>query len=242
LKKRIEKGIIFLNNFVLGQGMEILYKSKNCIVINKPAGVPVEPDLSSDPDAMTLTSLALKENGESDGLWLVHRLDRVVGGLVVFARNKKSAAELSRLFSEHKLIKEYYAVVEGELIGEGEMRDYIYKDAKSAKAFIVDRKRNGVKEAVLNYKHLESTKTEKGTRSLLSVSLLTGRYHQIRAQLASRAHPLVGDGKYGSTDKGAKMPALFAFHLSFSLFSQRVDIKIKPDTSAYPFSLWRNFL
>ena len=222
--------------------MEILYKSKNCIVINKPAGMPVEPDLSRDPDAMTLSSLHLKEKGENGELWLVHRLDRVVGGLVVFARNKKSAAELSRLFSEHKLLKEYYAVVEGELLGEGEMRDYIYKDAQASKAYIVDRKRNGVKEAVLNYKHLETQITERGARSLLSISLLTGRYHQIRAQLASRRHPLVGDGKYGSTDKGARMPALFAFHLSFSLFSERVDIKIMPDKGAYPFGLWRNFL
>ena len=103
----------------------------------------------------------------------------------------------------------------------------------------MDRKRSGVKEAVLNYKHLESLKTEKGTLSLLSVALLTGRYHQIRAQLASRRHPLVGDGKYGSTDKGTKMPALFAYHLAFSLFSEQVDVKIKPDTGRYPFNLWR---
>ena len=222
--------------------MEILYKSKNFAIINKPAGMPSQSDLSGDKDAMTATSEALLSLGEKSDLWLVHRLDRVVGGLLVFARNKKSASVLSDLISRGEFKKEYLAVTEGECAERGEMRDYIYKDAKISKAFIVDKKRAGVKEAVLKYELLAKARLESGDRSLVKVELITGRYHQIRAQFSSRALSLVGDGKYGSRDKGARMPALFSHRISFSALSEFVDVRLNPDVGEYPWNLWSEVL
>ncbi len=218
--------------------MEIIYKSKNFIVINKPYGMPSQSDLSRDEDAMTAAGNMLRESGEDAALWLVHRLDRVVGGLMVFARNKNSAALLSSLISQRKLTKEYIAVVEGDCPESGDMRDYIYKDSSLSKSFIADRKRQGVKEAHLSYTALAKTETPHGIRSLVRVTLHTGRYHQIRVQFASRKMPLVGDGKYGSSDKGAPFVALFSARIAFDAGREKVDIKLNPDTGAYPWSLW----
>ena len=217
--------------------MEILYKDKNLIAINKPAGMPVQSDPTADKDALTLCGEMLSATGESSALWLVHRLDRVVGGTVVFARNKSAAAALSEMFSSRNAVKEYLAVVEGAAEG-GVLEDFIYKDAAKGKAFIVDRKRTGVKEAKLEYTPLASAESERGTYTLVRVRLHTGRFHQIRAQLSSRGMPIVGDGKYGSHDNRAKMPALFSYRIAFSVFGRSYDIKKSPDKQSYPWSLF----
>ena len=217
--------------------MEILYKDKNLIAINKPAGIPVQPDPTSDKDAMSLCTEILSSQGESGALWLVHRLDRVVGGTVVFARNKRTAAALSELFSAQSTEKEYLAIVEGRAEG-GVLEDFLYKDAAKGKAFVVDRKRAGVKEAKLEYTPIATADTERGVYTLVRVRLHTGRFHQIRAQLSSRGMPIVGDGKYGSHDNRAKMPALFSRRLSFTLGGKSYDIKKSPDIESYPWSLF----
>ena len=217
--------------------MEILYKDKNLIAINKPAGIPVQPDPTSDKDAMSLCAEILAEQGENNALWLVHRLDRVVGGTVVFARNKRTAAALSELFSTQGTEKEYLAVVEGVAEG-GVLEDFLYKDAAKGKAFVVDRKRAGVKEAKLEYAPIATAATERGTYTLVRVKLHTGRFHQIRAQLSSRGMPIVGDGKYGSHDNRAKMPALFSSRLGFTLDTKSYNIKKIPDKESYPWSLF----
>ena len=217
--------------------MEILYKDKNLIAINKPAGIPVQPDPTSDKDAMSLCAEILSSQGESDLLWLVHRLDRVVGGTVVFARNKRTAAALSELFSAQSTDKEYLAIVEGSAEG-GVLEDFLYKDAAKGKAFVVDRKRAGVKEAKLEYTPISAADTERGVYTLVRVKLHTGRFHQIRAQLSSRGMPIVGDGKYGSHDNRAKMPALFSSRLGFTLNGKSYDIKKSPDKESYPWSLF----
>ena len=105
--------------------IEILYKSKNAVVIYKPAGIPSQSDPSGDPDAMSLTGAELKRLGESDALWLIHRLDRVVGGLLIFARSKRYAAILSELVKGRLLTKEYYAVVDGATESEHTLEGYI---------------------------------------------------------------------------------------------------------------------
>ena len=217
--------------------MEILYKDKNLIAINKPAGIPVQPDPTSDKDAMSLCAEILAEQGENNALWLVHRLDRVVGGTVVFARNKRTAAALSELFSTQGTEKEYLAVVEGVAEG-GVLEDFLYKDTAKGKAFVVDRKRAGVKEAKLEYTPIATAETERGTYTLVRVKLHTGRFHQIRAQLSSRGMPIVGDGKYGSHDNHAKMPALFSSRLGFTLGTKSYNIKKIPDKESYPWSLF----
>lgn len=217
--------------------VEILYRSKNVVVIYKPAGIPSQSDPSGDPDAMTLTSEKLKALGESSSLWLVHRLDRVVGGLLIFARNKKYAAILSEYVKERLITKEYYAVVDGEAEG-GTLENFIFKDPRINKAYIVDRKRQGTKEARLSYQKLARCKSEKGTKSLVYVTLDTGRFHQIRAQMSYVGSPVTGDGKYGSKDNRARSLALFSSHLFLDLPGERIDVTRLPDLGEYPWSLF----
>ena len=217
--------------------MEILYKDKNIVAVYKEAGIPSQPDPSGDADAMMLCSSQLKSEGESGELFLVHRLDRVVGGVLVFARNKKYASLLSEAVASKSAEKEYLAVVEGDARG-GVLTDLILKDARAGKAFIVDRKRAGVKEASLEYKQLARKETDSGVLSLLRIKLHTGRFHQIRAQFSFRKMSIVGDGKYGSRDKGARLPALFAFRFAVNIESEKYEFKKMPNTENYPWSLF----
>ncbi len=215
----------------------IVYKNKNLAVVHKPAKIPSQPDKTGDRDIMTETAEQLAESGERSDLWLINRLDRVVGGLMVFARNRESAAELSSMLSAG-ITKEYLAVADGELSGEGIMQDLIFKDSVKSKAFIVERERKGVKDAVLEYKALESVNTESGIKTLLKINLKTGRFHQIRAQLSHRGLPLTGDKKYGSRDAKRNMPSLFAFRLAFIHRGENIDVKILPSKEEYPWSLF----
>ena len=217
--------------------IEIITKTKDYIIIYKPCGIPSQSDPSGDKDAMTASSEILKEMGEIAQLFLIHRLDRVVGGLLVFARNKKAAAELSRLVADHGITKEYFAVVSGRVEG-GIMRDYIYKDAALGKAFVTDRKRAGVKEAELEYEALATAVVDNEEKTLVKVRLRTGRFHQIRAQFSSRKMSLIGDKKYGSRDFKAKTPALFACRLSFEFNGKTVNAVKVPNVTEYPWSLF----
>ena len=217
--------------------MEIVYKDKNVVVINKPSGIPSQSDKGGDADALSLTSAELAELNEPSELWLVHRLDRVVGGLLLFARNKRAAATLSELFKEGRVLKEYLTVAEGYL-DKGEMQDYLYKDTLFSKSFVVDRKRKGVKEAHLEYEALSHTLTDKGERTLVRVRLGTGRFHQIRTQFSSRGHAILGDGKYGSREK-CKNIALMSHRLAVSQGEIGFDLRLSPDYSKYPWSLFK---
>lgn len=217
--------------------LKIVKKDKQYVIISKPLGIPSQPDPSGDADAMSMTADLLREAGERSELWLVHRLDRTVGGLMVFARTKSAAAELSALAASDGIEKLYLAVAEGNPCG-GEYRDYIYKDARLSKAFVVDSARRGVKEAVLDCTPIAAA----NDRTLCKISLHTGRYHQIRVQMSSRGTPLVGDGKYGSRDKGARTPALVAYSLAFTLGGKRIEASILPDTAVYPWSLFEKEL
>lgn len=217
--------------------LKTVYKSKNLIIVVKPAGTPAEPDLTGICDAMTLTSEALSSLGECDTLYLIHRLDLPVGGLLAFARNKKSAREASSLFSENGVVKEYLAVVEGEC-QSGALTDYLVKNTATKKAAVCDRETKGAKLAELSFINLCTMQTEKGARTLVKISLKTGRFHQIRAQFSSRKLPLVGDKKYGSRDVGARNPALFCSRLAFTLDGERIDVIASPDMSVYPWCLF----
>ncbi len=222
---------------IFGDMIEIIDKSKDYVIIYKPSGIPSQSDPGGDKDAMTLCSELLRSMGEPDVLYLIHRLDRVVGGLIVFARNKKAAARLSAAVADRLITKRYFAVVEGRANG-GVMRDYLYKDASLGKAFVTDRKRGGVKEAELEYRTIDTVKLPDREISLVSITLRTGRFHQIRAQFASRKMPLIGDKKYGSKDFGAKTPSLFAYHLAFDLGGRSVFASRLPNIKEYPWSLF----
>ena len=185
--------------------MEILYKDRHIAVCVKPVGV-----ISEDPGMPALLREQL--GGEA---YCVHRLDTVVGGVMVYALNKKAAAKLSAYIAGDMLTKEYLAVVEGiPNPDEGYMDDLLLKDSAKGKSYVVQRMRKGVKDARLQCKVLQTVATVNGTYSLVWVRLVTGRFHQIRVQFASRKHPLVGDGKYGSKCNRCT-PALWAWRLTF---------------------------
>ena len=220
--------------------VEIIYKNRNYVIINKPAGVPSQSDASGDKDALTLTEEALSAVGEGDKLWLVHRLDRTVGGLMVFARNRQYAATLSELVRDKEISKEYLAVVDGVCDG-GVMEDMLYKDARVGKAFVADSGKKGAKRARLTYRALGTVSTQRGEKTLVAVTLDTGRFHQIRAQFSSRGLPLCRDAKYGSKDKSGRDIALFAFRLTLPI-GEGESYSAMPPVKEYPWCLFDNDL
>ena len=186
--------------------MEILYQDDRVIVCVKPSGV-----LSSDePGGMP--ELLRSALGENASVKSVHRLDRAVGGVMVYARTKRAASDLGKQMESGMFFKEYRAVVHGIPPSESQMlEDLIFRDTFKRKSFLMKDKVPGAQEAVLEYRLL-------GTRedyALLSVRLHTGRTHQIRCQLAGHALPIVGDRKYGMPD-GAEKIALWSYKLSFA--------------------------
>lgn len=215
--------------------IEIVYKDKNVIIIIKPVGMPSQADPTGDVDAMSATSELLSEAGEESALWLVHRLDRNVGGLLAFARNKKSAAALSEIVANGTLTKKYIAVCHGKA-EEGRYCDFLYKDPATSKAYVVKNERRGAKEARLVLSNLAYESIN--DKSLVSVTLETGRFHQIRAQLSSRGNSLVGDKKYGSRDAKRRTPCLFSHELSFNLNGKNISAFALPDIEEYPWNLF----
>ena len=213
----------------------IIYKHKDFLIINKPVGVASQSDRNGGNDAISETGGQL-QGAEKGELYVVNRLDQVVGGLMLVARNKSAAAKLSEMLSD-EIVKEYRAVVEGEP-GKGVMKDYLYKDSILGKAYADKEPIRGAKEAELEYETLDCVDNNGKKLSLVRVILKTGRFHQIRAQFSSRKMPLIGDKKYGSRDFSAHHPALFAVRLAFRWGNEVIDVKAKPSTSEYPWSLF----
>lgn len=199
--------------------MEILYHDREIAVCIKPVGMDSESQLPS----------ALKEalGGE---IYTLHRLDLNVGGVMVYARTKNMAAALSRAIQDGDMIKEYVAVVHGEVPESGDWEDLLWKDSKKNKVFVVNRERKGVKKARLEYKRLRVEKgaDETEPRSLVRIRLYTGRSHQIRVQFSSRNHPLAGDHKYGSRAKETE-PMLFSCRITFPYKGETRSFEAMPD-------------
>lgn len=216
---------------------EILYKSKNAIVIYKPPLMPSQSDASGDKDALTLTAEILKSSGEREELYLINRLDKVVSGLMIFARSKACAKRLSAILSEDSFSKEYFAVIDG-VADDGEMVDWLCKDSVMGKAIVCPENSPEGKKAILNLEVLETVLHKGKEKSLVYVKLKTGRFHQIRAQLSSRGAPLVGDKKYGSKDFYARQPALFAYRLMADIDDEKIEVKKMPDIDKYPWNLF----
>lgn len=192
--------------------MEILFSDKNIIVCVKPVGVESEKEVP-----------ALLKEEFSGEIYTLHRLDLNVGGVMVYARNKQTAAHLSRCIQENTMIKEYLAMVHGEMQDEkGVMEDFLFKDSRKNKVFTVKKERKGVKKAKLEYDVLW-----KEENTLVHIRLHTGRSHQIRVQFASRGYPLIGDHKYGSKD-ACKTPMLYSCKISFPYQGKNVSFTSTP--------------
>ena len=217
--------------------MEILYVDKDIVVISKPPLMPSQSDPSGDMDAMRATSHLLKERGEDDTLFLIHRLDRVVGGVLIFARNKNACATLNKALAEGKITKEYLAVVDGVTEDSGTFEDYLIKDASTSRAHSVPKERKGAKYARLSFHTLARVSDGDRPLSLVRVKLDTGRFHQIRIQFSTRRLPLLGDGKYGSKTNKCKV-SLFAFRLTFPHLKGEKTVCAYPDFTAYPWCLF----
>ena len=188
--------------------INIIYEDNHLLVVEKPINIPVQADDSKDLDFLTMLKDFIKKRDNKPGnvyLGLVHRLDRPVGGIMVFAKTSKCASRLSEQVRTRTLKKTYYAVVEGKLDREGTFKDYLLKDTKTN---IVKVDKNG-KEAILDYELINY----KDNLSLVKINLKTGRSHQIRVQFSSRKHPLYGDNKYNKNAKVGEQIALFAKEL-----------------------------
>ena len=186
--------------------LEVLFEDNHVIVCYKPQGVLSQADNTGDIDMLTLIKDYLRKKYNKQGnifVGLVHRLDRMTSGVMVFAKTSKAAMRLSNDIVNGQFHKEYIAVCEN--FEETELVDYLEKDEKLNKSFI---SKNG-KEARLKYKVV----TNKNGKSLVKVKLITGRHHQIRVQMSNIGHPLYGDIKYGSKHK--ENLALQAYKLSF---------------------------
>lgn len=192
--------------------MEIVREGRDYAVLYKAAGEDSERDMPH-------------------GLFCIHRLDRAASGLLVYAGSKKAAAALSEQLLRGEIKKSYLIVVKGHLTEpEGELRDYLYKDSRKQKMFPVKKIRAGVKEAILRYSLIE----EQFGFSLIRVWLVTGRFHQIRAQFAARGLPLLGDGKYGSRIKCSSI-ALFCDRLYFKNPENGEEIEVElPMPESFP--------
>ena len=199
---------------ILSSGIKILYEDNHLIVAVKPAGVLSQSDGSDAPDMLTLLKSYIKAKYNKPGevyLGLVHRLDRPVSGVMVFARTSKAASRLSEQIRSRKVEKIYRAVVQGSLDGSGRLENYILKDNTANTVTVYDKEVPGAKKAVLDYKTVKSN----DNISLIEIHLGTGRAHQIRAQFADSGHPILGDRRYGGTSLWTGDIALQAFRLGF---------------------------
>lgn len=219
--------------------MNILFKNKDFTVCIKPQGIPSQPDPSGCVDMTALLSEELIKNGEKSDIFVVHRLDRSTGGLIIYARNKEAAASFSRLVAEKDSFqKEYLAVISGMPENEsGNMTDYLFKDSAQKKAFVVKSERKGAKLASLDFKTLQTVSEDDKIFSLLRITLNTGRFHQIRAQLSSRGMSIYGDGKYGSREKAPNF-ALWASKIAFIYKGKSYEFESAPDLSQKPWNLF----
>ncbi len=184
--------------------MEILFEDESVIVAVKERGLLSE-ETPEKPNMVT----KLKEITNSE-IYPIHRLDKEVGGVMVYAKTKNAAANLSKQVSDKIMEKTYTAVIHGVPEESGEMEDLLFFDKLKNKSFTVKKERKGVKKALLSYE----VKDSKDELSLVEVRLHTGRTHQIRVQFASRKMPLVGDRRYGAKDD-SKIIALFSSEISF---------------------------
>ncbi|HLN53795.1 MAG TPA: RNA pseudouridine synthase [Lentimicrobium sp.] len=215
----------------------VLYEDNHLLIINKKPGEIVQGDKTGDITLLDTLKKYIKEKYNKPGevfLGLVHRIDRPVSGAVIFARTSKALSRMTVLIKNRSFIKTYLALTDQKPQKEGDtLHHFLKKNESSNKSFIVSEGTDGAKEAILTYKHLASGKT----LHLLEIDLLTGRHHQIRAQLAASGLIIHGDVKYGARrpNKDGSI-CLHAYHIQFRhpVADKLVDIRAAvPDTAEW---------
>ena len=220
--------------------MNILYEDNQCIAISKPHGVPTQEDESKDESLFEQVKKFIKTRDKKPGnvfLGMVHRLDRPVGGVVLFAKTSKGASRLSEQFREHKVEKIYWAVVLGAPEEtEGKIVEWIEKDTKHNTVDGYDHEMPGTVRAETAFKVVKSN----GEQTLIEVRPVTGRPHQIRSAMRRLGTPIIGDLKYGATSKLGGAIALMARSLSFDqpVTGKRITVKAEPTNEIFDMS-WK---
>lgn len=212
--------------------MKILYEDNDILICQKRVGVSSQKTPSGDGMADEV------ERYIGYGA-VINRLDTAVGGAILFGKNQKSAAFLSKLAETRQIEKIYLAVIEGEFEEDrGVMEDLLFKDSSKNKSYVVKRERKGVKKASLEYEVIETVYENDKPKSLIKIKLHTGRTHQIRVQFSSRKKPLVGDGKYGSKDNRCHV-SLLSYKISFEGQNGIVIATADVPNDDYPWNLFK---
>ena len=214
------------------QELKIIYEDNHILVVEKIPNIPSQADKTGDIDMLTLVKNYIKEKYNKPGnvyLGLVHRLDRPVGGIMIFAKTSKAAGRLSEQVRDKVFKKKYLAVVDGKFEKTtGVLEDYLYKDERNNMSKVVNKDKKNAKLAKLDYEVLAYNEVK--NLSLVKVNLHTGRHHQIRVQLSHAGHSIFGDQKYGTRGK-QKQIALFAYMLTIPdpITKQDLTFKVLPE-------------
>lgn len=229
------------------EDLKILYEDNHIIVVVKEPGIPTQEDKTGDKDMLTIVKEYIKVKYNKPGnvyLGLVHRLDRMVGGVMVFAKTSKAASRISEYIRQKNVKKRYLAVVNGTLPVSDqkvELRNYLVKNERLNMSRVVDSTTKGSKEAILEYKVLKNFTYNGKDYSLVDIDLHTGRHHQIRLQFAHIGHPLYGDIKYGQkVNKVGQNLALFSYYLSFfhPTKDEYLEFEFKPNELEKRDKIW----
>ncbi len=221
--------------------INVLYEDNHLLVVEKPVNVPVQADSSEDSDLLTILKSYIKEKYNKPGevyLGLVHRLDRPVGGVMVFARTSKAAKRLTEQFASKTAKKRYVAVVMGKAMAQKELCCYIKKDEKTNTSYEVDKNADGAKLAKLKYTLI----SRHNELSLLDVELFTGRHHQIRFQLSNDNTPIWGDRRYNMQSKDGQQIALYAYMLTIEHPTLKKSMTFTSMPSLKPFNMFKSEL
>lgn len=197
--------------------VRIIFEDNHLLIVEKPVNIPVQGDNTNDPDLLSILKQDLKERYNKPGeayLGLVHRLDRPVGGIMVFAKTSKAASRLSDQIRTRVFKKTYLTVVRGNPEKKSDtLVNYLLKNSETNTVSVVKEGTKDAKEAILDYEVMKTN----GALSLLKIRLHTGRPHQIRVQLSHNGHPIYGDQKYGAhVNEVGQQIALWAYSISFN--------------------------
>lgn len=218
--------------------IEILFEDNHLLAVNKPAGLLSQEDHTGQPDLLNLCKEYLKQEYNKKGdafLGLLHRLDKPVSGVMLFAKTSKAASRISEQIRKRSIKKSYHAVVEGVAPQNGMLQDFLLKNKKTNTVSVVSKKNKRAKKAELIYQR----ELIENNLSLLNITLITGRPHQIRVQLSNLGYPIYGDKKYGSKNGGDIR--LHASELTFSHPTLKNEVSIRTSLpKGFPWDFFNN--